>query len=70
MLVNINLVEKVFGPNIEAIKSKTTKRAPTPIFSNVIEILKELLFIQEEVVLQIDSLSVNSLKFLTVSCMT
>ena len=62
---DINLAEKAFGPDIGAIKAKTTRQAPTPAYSNVVEILSELLSIQEDIILSIDGLTINSLKFLT-----
>ena len=40
---DINLAEKAFGPDIGAIKAKTTRQAPTPAYSNVVEIPSELL---------------------------
>ena len=62
---DINLAQKAFGPDVGALKGKTTRKAPTPAFSNVIEIPQELLKINEEIVLSIDGLAVNSLKFFT-----
>lgn len=62
---DINLAEKAFGPDIGAIRGKITRRATVPAFSSVVEIPAELLSIQEEVILSIDGLNVNSLKFLT-----
>ena len=62
---DINLAEKAYGPDVGSIKAKTTRTAPTPAFSNIIEIPAELLHIQEEITLSMDGLTVNSLKFLT-----
>ena len=62
---DINLVEKAYGPDVGSIKAKTTRTAPTPAFSNIIEIPSELLHIQEEITLSMDGLTVNSLIFLT-----
>ena len=62
---DINLAEKAFGPDVGAIKGKTTRSKPNVAESNVIEIPPELIAIHEEVTLSIDGLSVNALKFLT-----
>ena len=62
---DINLAQKAFGPDVGSIKGKTTRNRPLPAQSNVIEIPPELLRINEDIVLSIDGLSVNSLKFLT-----
>ena len=62
---DVNLAEKAFGPDVGALKSKTTRRKPAKAISNVIEIPTELLSINEDITLSIDGLEVNSLKFLT-----
>ena len=62
---DVNLAEKAFGPDVGAIKGKTTRRRPAQAISNVIEIPRELLRINEEVTLSIDGLEINTLKFLT-----
>ena len=62
---DINLAEKAFGPDVGEIKGKTTRSKPKVSESNIIEIPPELLAIHEEVILSIDGLSVNGLKFLT-----
>ena len=36
---DIKLTEKTFGPNVGAIKGKTTRSKPNPVFSDAIEIL-------------------------------
>ena len=61
----INFAQKAFVPDVASIKGKTTRSLPLLVRSNVIEIPPELLKINEDIVLSIDVLSVNSLKFLT-----
>ena len=51
---DVNLAEKAFGPDVGAIKSKTSRRRPTQVFSNVIERPDELLQVQHKVPLSMD----------------
>ena len=62
---DVILAEKAFGPDVGELKGKTTRRKPRVAVDNVVEIPPELLSINEEVILSIDGLSVNGLKFLT-----
>ena len=62
---DINMAEKIFGPDIGAIKGKTTRRKPIPVVDDYVEIPKELLEAQQEVTLCIDGMKVNGLSFLT-----
>ena len=40
---DVNLAEKVYGPDVGAIKGKSTRVKPTPVTSEIIEIPDELL---------------------------
>jgi hypothetical protein len=62
---DIKIAEKVFGPDIGALKGKTTRRKPAPVVSDYIEIPKELISTQREVTLCMDGMKVNGLAFLT-----
>ena len=62
---DIDLTKKAFGPDVEELKSKTTRNRSMVTIDNMVEIPPELLSIYEEVVLSINGLSVNALKFLT-----
>eukprot|EP00957_Ditylum_brightwellii_P137559 10486945-Ditylum_brightwellii.AAC.1 len=62
---DINLAIKAYGPNIDAIKGKITRAKPIPVTSNIIELPDELVRMNEDVVLSIDEMKVNSLTFLT-----
>lgn len=62
---DVDLAETIFGPDVGAIKGKTTRQRPTPINDTKIEIPSELLAVNEEVELSMDGLKVNSLDFLT-----
>jgi hypothetical protein len=61
---DVNLAVKAFGPDVCDIKDKTTRRRPTPVSNNIIEIPDELLEAQRDVVLSMDGMTINSLKFL------
>ncbi len=66
---DINLAEKIFGPDIGALKSKTTCTKPAPIINNYIETPTELINTQQEFILCMDGMKINGLPFLTtVSC--
>ena len=62
---DVNLAEKAFGPDVGSMKGKSTRKSSIPAFSNVIEIPRELLSVNEEIILSIDGLNVNTLKFMT-----
>ena len=62
---DVNLATKTFGPDIGAIKGKTTRTRPVPVVSNIIEIPDELLELQKDLTMSLDGMTVNSLKFLT-----
>eukprot|EP00957_Ditylum_brightwellii_P030673 2324392-Ditylum_brightwellii.AAC.1 len=44
---DVNLANKAFGPDVGAIKGKTTRSSSTPVMNNKIEILKELITVQQ-----------------------
>eukprot|EP00957_Ditylum_brightwellii_P191449 14576133-Ditylum_brightwellii.AAC.1 len=44
---NVNLAQKAFGPDVGAIKGKTTRSRPAPVMNNKIEIPKELITVQQ-----------------------
>ena len=62
---DIELMKKIFGPNVGTIKGKTTRRRPTPVIEDLIDIPRELKMAQQKVTVAIDGMTVNSLKFLT-----
>ena len=62
---DVNLATKAYGPDIGTIKGKTTRSRPAPVTSNLVEIPDELLEVQKDVIMSIDGMTVNSLKFLT-----
>jgi hypothetical protein len=62
---DVNLATKAYGPDVGAIKSKTTRGKPTPVTSNIVEIPDELLEVQQDLTLSMDGLTANSVKFLS-----
>ena len=64
-LEDINIAERIFGPEIGRIKGTTTRTKPTPVTSNYIEIPEELMNNQKNVTLCIDTMYVNGIAFLT-----
>jgi hypothetical protein len=62
---DVNLAIKAYGPDISGIKGKTTRRKPTTVIDNTVEIPEELLEIQQDLKVSMDGITVNSMKFLT-----
>jgi len=62
---DIDIAEKIFGPNISTLKGKTTRRKPVPVVEDHINIPRELIAAQHSVTLCIDGMKVNGLSFLT-----
>ena len=62
---DVNLASKAYGPNMSTIKVKTTGNKPTQVANNMIKILDKLLEVQQDVVLSIDRVVVNSLNVCT-----
>jgi hypothetical protein len=62
---DINLAEKMFGPDIGALKGKTTRSNPSPVVSDYIELPTELIDNHHNVILCMDTIKINGLYFLT-----
>eukprot|EP00957_Ditylum_brightwellii_P077364 5878570-Ditylum_brightwellii.AAC.1 len=52
----VDPAEQAFGPDLGAIKGKTTRQRPNPINNNRIEIPEELILLHEEVTISINGL--------------
>jgi hypothetical protein len=63
-LDNIILAEKIWGPNIAALKGKTTKSTPKPVTTNYLQIPRGILDFHKEAYLTADIFFVNQVPFL------
>ena len=61
---DIDIAYRIFGPDVAALKGKTTRQRPTPIVNDVVDIPRELLTSQQNVELCIDTMFINSVPFL------
>ena len=61
----VNLATKAYGLDIATLKGKSTRKNPPPVVNKLIEISIKLLELQQDVMLTIDGLTVNSLKLLS-----
>jgi hypothetical protein len=62
---DVDIAEKIFGPDVATLKGKTTCRAPVPVIEDRIEIPRELITAQYSVTLCLDGMKVNDISFLT-----
>jgi hypothetical protein len=62
---DVNLAERVYGPDVGTRKGKSTRRKPNQVVDASIELPDELMDIHDEVTVSLDGMEVNSLKFVT-----
>ena len=62
---DVDLAEKIFGPDLGTLKGKTTRRKPLPMVSDQIAIPPQLYENRESIGLCIDLMFVNSMPFFT-----
>ena len=64
-LKDVDLAEQIFGPDIGALKGKTTRSKPFPVVEDYIEIPPELIDNHQQVTLCMDGMKINGIPFLT-----
>jgi hypothetical protein len=62
---DVDIAEKIFGPDVATLKGRMTRRAPVPVIEDRIEIPRELITAQYSVTLCLDGMKVNDISFLT-----
>ncbi len=62
---DVDLAEKIYGPDVASIKGKTTHKKPPPARSDIVAIPPELHAAQRDVDLCFDAMFVNQIPFLT-----
>jgi hypothetical protein len=62
---DINIAEQVFGPDVGALKGKTTRVKPAPVVADYLEVPKELITKHSNITLCIDGMKINGIPFLT-----
>ena len=62
---DINIAEKIFGPDVSSLKGKSTRRKPNPVRKDLIEIPKELILKHHNIELCMDTMYVNECGMLT-----
>jgi hypothetical protein len=61
----VEMAEKIFGPDINSWKEKTIRKKPIPVVDDVIDIPKELIASQYAISSCLDSINVSGLDFIT-----
>jgi hypothetical protein len=61
---DIVLAEKIWGPNIAALKSKATRSTPKPVTTNYLQVPRDISDLHKEVYLTTDIFFVNQVSFL------
>ena len=62
---DINVAEKIFGPDIGTLKGKSVRQRPPVVWQDNIEVPEEILRLDEEIILYIDNIFINGLPFLS-----
>jgi hypothetical protein len=62
---DVNISEKIFGPDMSSLKGKSTRCKPKPVRSDLIEIPKEIITKHHDIDLCMDAMDVNECGMLT-----
>ena len=62
---DVNIAEKIFGADVGALKGKTTRRRPTPVKDDLVEIPPEIIEQHHDLVFCMDIMYVNGMPMLT-----
>jgi hypothetical protein len=62
---DVNIAEKIFGPDMSSLKGKSTRRKSTPVREDTVKIPEELIANNREIELCIDRMYVNECRFMT-----
>jgi hypothetical protein len=62
---DVNIADKIFGPDMSSLKGKSTRRKPKPVRKDLIEIPKEIITKHHDVELCMDTMYVNECGMLT-----
>ena len=61
---DIDIAEKIFGPDIHGLKGKTVRKNSVPVVEDYVQVPKEILKLHKNVTLAIDHMYVNGECFL------
>jgi hypothetical protein len=65
MAEDVNIAEKIFGPDMSSLKGKSTRQKATPVWEDTVEIPEELIANNCEKELCIDIMYINECGFMT-----
>eukprot|EP00934_Nitzschia_sp_Nitz4_P004202 Nitzschia sp. Nitz4//scaffold466_size5842//986//4399//NITZ4_009198-RA/size5842-processed-gene-0.7-mRNA-1//-1//CDS//3329552510//4192//frame0 len=63
-LDDVNAAERIYGPDIGALKGKSVRTRPNPVVADYIEVPKQLYEDQRDITLAIDTMKINGIPFL------
>jgi hypothetical protein len=65
MTEDVNITNKILGPDMSSLKGKSTRRKSTPVREDTIKIPEELITNNREIELCIDIMYINECRFMT-----